>query len=350
MINGLTNYLTLDGTDLSYVFLSGTTITKSGYLLSDGRTDLSDIFASKSANTANITGYKYISAGIENDINQLYAKIQTFGVTFDIALDSQFFKQTTTDGLYDVYTIVGQSGTDATTYATWVDKSVVATFTTIIAKTIYYVCVGGGGWTYIPGTASCGGGGAGAYYEGSFNITSDVSFNFTAGGSYKTSTIKSSIISTITAGYGGYVDRSISKSDNGINGSSGGGSSGGNNLTDTRGTGSSPGNNGGGGTFSNNASGRSGGGGGGAGSIGGNGTVGGNGSVGGNGGSGKTPTSTGIKNFYTTPLCVGGGGYGTFSTGSSSTTYGSGATARPPLDSTYRYGQPGAIIIAVPKT
>jgi hypothetical protein len=93
MINGLTKYLTLDGTDLSYVFLSGTTSTKSGYLLSDGKTDLSDIFASKGTNTANITGYKYISAGIENDINQLYAKIETFGVTFDIALDSQFFKR-----------------------------------------------------------------------------------------------------------------------------------------------------------------------------------------------------------------------------------------------------------------
>ena len=90
MINGLTKYLTLDGTDLSFVFSPGTTSTKSGYLLSDGRTDLSDIFASKGASTATITGYKYVSAGVENDINNLYAKIELFSVSFNIGLDSQF--------------------------------------------------------------------------------------------------------------------------------------------------------------------------------------------------------------------------------------------------------------------
>jgi len=343
MINGLTKYLTLDGTDLSYVFLSGTTSTKSGYLLSDGRTDLSDIFASKGANTANITGYKYISAGIENDINQLYAKIETFGVTFDIALDSQFFKQTTPDGLYDVYTIVGQSGTDGATLTIWADKTVVATFTANTSKTIYYVCVGGGGYGYITGTGSCGGGGAGAYYEGSFNITSDVSFNFTAGGSYKNSTITSTIISTITAGRGGNTDRNFATSEGGTNGSSGGGGGGGNTTT-APGSGSSPGTNGGT-AVAGPISSRSGGGGGGAGGAGANGS----GGTGGVGGIGKTPTRTEISNFYTS-LCVGGGGHGSSSlNGATRATYGSGAGGRSG-DSTFRYGRPGAIIIAVPKT
>ena len=341
MIGGLTKYLTLDGTDLSFVFSPGTTSTKSGYLLSDGRTDLSDIFATKGANTANITGYKYISAGIENDINQLYAQITLFGVTFNIAFDSQFTKQTTTDGLYDVYTIIGQSGTDGSSL-TWTNKSVVATFTAKTAKKIYYVCVGGGGYTYIAGTGSCGGGGAGAYYEGSVTITSDVSFNFTAGGSYKTSTITSTLLN-VTAGRGGNADRFFATSENGINGSSGGGGGGGTSSTSGAGSGSSPGTNGGtavGGTT------RSGGGGGGAGSAG----VNGSGGTGGAGGSGIIPSSTPIYSFYATPLCVGGGGHGgTSGYGATNSTYGSGAGGRSG-DSIYHYGKPGAIIIAVPKT
>ena len=343
MIDGLTKYLTLDGTDLSFVFSPGTTSTKSGYLLSDGITDLSDIFATKGANTADITGYKYISAGTEYDINNLYAKLELFSVSFNIPTDSQFTIQPTTD--YDVYTIIGQSGTDGVNLTPWNDKTVVATFKAKnTTKTIYYVCVGGGGYTFIASNSatSCGGGGAGAYFEGSINISTDVSFNFTAGGSYKRSTITSTLLN-VTAGYGGRAIRL--SSENGNNGSSGGGGAANSSTSNLPGSGSSPGNAGGTAVFGTN---RSGGGGGGAGGQGGNGSSG----TGGQGGIGLVPSAIilGIKDFYTSPLCVGGRGHGTSSgIGSTATTYGSGAGGRS-SDGSYRYGRPGAIIIAIPKT
>jgi hypothetical protein len=90
-------------------------------------------------NCLNAIGY-----GINKNV-----KVNIPFVTFDIPFDSQFFKQTTTDDLYDVYTIVGQSGTDGTSLTTWANKSVVATFTISTPKTIEYVCVGGGGDTHI---------------------------------------------------------------------------------------------------------------------------------------------------------------------------------------------------------
>jgi hypothetical protein len=71
---------------------------------------------------------------------------------------------------------------------------------------------------------------------------------------------------------------------------------------------------------------------------------------GGLGGAGITPSVNGINIIYTAQLCVGGKGGG-LSTGTSSTTYGSGAGGGGNNDiSGYRYGRPGAIIIAVPKT
>ena len=77
-----------------------------------------------------------ISSGIHNN-----KKVNNAFVTFNIPLDSQFFKQTTANNLYDVYTIVGQSAIDGSEI-TWGNKTVVATFTTNIPKIIQYVCVG----------------------------------------------------------------------------------------------------------------------------------------------------------------------------------------------------------------
>lgn len=266
-------------------------------------------------------------------------------VTFDTAFGSQFIKQTTPNGLYDVYTIIGQSGTVGTTLTTWSDFTVNATFESLTPKTIYYVCVGGGGYTYIQssGTGFSGGGGAGAYFEGSYSINGIVSFVFNAGGSYKTSFINSTTYGNLIAGYGGYSNRATSIADNGINGSSGGGGGAGNSSTNPPGTGNPPGTNGGTGASGTS---RGGGGGGGAGGAGGNAS----GGTGGIGGIGKIPTGLGISTFYTSQLCVGGNGGGTISgIGAQSSTYGSGAGGRT-SDGNYRYGSPGAIIIAVPKT
>lgn len=189
-----------------------------------------------------------------------------------------------------------------------------------------------------------GGGGAGAYYEGSLTITSDVSLTFNAGGSYKISTITSTILNVI-AGYGGRSFRSLPGGEDGNNGSSGGGGIGTSHSLYPAGSGDSPGTNGG--TAFQGTNVRAGGGGGGAGGQGGNASS----SVGGAGGNGITPTNrNGINQFYTTPLCVGGQGGTTTSAGASSSTYGSGAGGRDGGGSTYYYGQPGAIIIAVPKT
>lgn len=276
--------------------------------------------------------------------NIISTSSKKFSVTFNIGFDSQFFKQTTTDGLYDVYTIVGQSGTDGLSLTEWADKSVIATFTTNIPKIIQYVCVGGGGYTYgiSTGTAYNGGGGAGAYYEGSLIINSNIVLTLTAGGSYRTSTITSTPLN-ITAGYGGYSIRwNVSSGrENGNNGSSGGGGVGAG-TGNPPGTGSLPGNNGGN-AFDGIGAVRAGGGGGGAGGQGGNASSG----VGGAGGIGKTPSGVGINNIYTTPLCV--GGQGRRSIGATSLTYGSGADGQL-NNSVYYYGKPGAIIIAVPKT
>jgi hypothetical protein len=273
--------------------------------------------------------------------NIISTSSKEFSVTFNITTDAQFFKQITSDGLYDVYTIVGQSGTGVG--KTTNDKSVFASFKAKnTTKTIEYVCVGGGGYVYIGsgGSASTGGGGAGAYYEGSINISNDVSFNFTAGGSYKTSTITSTLLN-VTAGYGG--DATRQSGSNGINGSSGGGGGANESGKDLPGSGNPPGNNGGTPVSGTN---RSGGGGGGAGGPGGNGSSG----IGGAGGIGKIPSSDAIKEFYPSQLCVGGGGHGSSSgIGATSTTYGSGAGGRT-SDGVNRSGRPGAIIIAIPKT
>jgi len=196
-----------------------------------------------------------------------------------------------------------------------------------------------GGYTYgVLNTIALGGGGAGAYFEGSLTISSDVSLTFVAGGSYKTSTITSTVLN-VTAGYGGY---SMEPSGNGINGSSGGGGCGSGGSTSSPGTGSSPGTTGG--TAVRGLTTKAGGGGGGAGGQGGNASS----NVGGAGGIGKTPTNPVISYFYTS-LCVGGQGGYLSNIGATSSTYGSGGGGRKG-DSTYRYGQPGAIIIAVPKT
>ena len=103
--------------------------------------------------------------------NIISTSSKEFSVTFDTqpADGTQFFKQTTTDELYDVYTIVGQTATDGTPYATWADKTVVATFKAKnTTKTIYYVCVGGGGYTYYTTTVAGGGGGAGGQRNDTF--------------------------------------------------------------------------------------------------------------------------------------------------------------------------------------
>ncbi len=84
--------------------------------------------------------------------------------------------------MYDIYTIVGQSGVDGTTLTTWSDFIVNATFNTTQPRTIYYVCVGGGGYTVATSGGPSGGGGAGAYFEGSYNINGTTNFTFTAGG------------------------------------------------------------------------------------------------------------------------------------------------------------------------
>ena len=69
-MSGLTNYLTSTGTDLSYVFLKGTTVQNSGYVLSGGGGDLSSIFASNTLSTyASKTGY-LMSNGL--DISTIY--------------------------------------------------------------------------------------------------------------------------------------------------------------------------------------------------------------------------------------------------------------------------------------
>ncbi len=205
--------------------------------------------------------------------------------------------------------------------------------------------VQGGGYTYTVNNNSGGGGGAGAYFEGSINISNDVSFNFTAGGSYKTSTITSTLLN-VTAGYGGYSTRNNTvnrNSGHGIDGSSGGGGVARLDEVTLNGNGSNPGYEGG---IAFDGIIRSGGGGGGAGGRGGNGSSG----IGGAGGIGKIPSSDAIKEFYPSQLCVGGGGHGTSSgTGAASSTYGSGAGGRN-QDTVYRYGRPGAIIIAIPKT
>lgn len=283
--------------------------------------------------------YKY--TGKSNAVSQ-----RIITATFDTAYGSQFIKQTTPNGLYDVYTIVGQSGVDGGTSLTaWADKIVNATFDTTLPRTIYYVCVGGGGFTYsISAGGQSGGGGAGAYIEGSYVISGTTNMSFTAGGSYKSSIINSTTFGTVTAGYGGYSDRNLQKGDNGINGSSGGGGPGSTSVAYPPGTGSPPGNNGG--TAVTGATTKAAGGGGGAGGVGGNATSG----VGGAGGAGKIPTSAGISTFYTSQLCVGGkGGSASGGNGTQSSTYGSGARGANGV-SNYFYGQPGAIIIAVPTT
>ncbi len=271
-----------------------------------------------------------------------------FSVAFDIPLDSQFFKQTTSDGLYDVYTIVGQNGSGnystSNPNPTFADKTVNATFTVKnISRTIYYVCVGGGGYSSIGTSYGIGGGGAGAYYEGSFDISLNVNFQIIAGGSYKMSTITSSL-GNVTSGYGGKVDSSGVGAGN--NGSSGGGGRGSNATATPAGLGSPPGNNGGSGYKSSTSTNQAGGGGGGAGGAGGDASS-------GNGGTprlGKVPTSPGIKDIYTNALCVGGPGGGYTQNGNESATYGSGAKAARLNTGYYRYGPPGAIIIAIPKT
>lgn len=287
----------------------------------------------------------------------IVSKKMGLSVTFDIALDAQFTKTTTTDSLYDVYTIVGQKRSDEGTFTDSNDKIVNATFKTIntSSRTIYYVCVGGGGYTYSDSTANTGGGGAGAFFEGAFTInanTSSITYKLTAGGSYNTSSITQGTNNTATSGRGGIAYRlgSTQAQRNGTLGSSGGGSSTGSTGTDPIGQGVSPGNDGGDAVSGDSASVRAAGGGGGAGGAGREGVLQGGTGRGGAGGAGKVPSNAAISSIYPTALCVGGGGHGGSTNGSSPPTFGSGAGGRSNDSTTYRYGQPGAIIIAVPRT
>lgn len=273
------------------------------------------------------------------DLSTLYEPIAF--VSFNIGYDSQFSKQTS--GLYNVYTIIGQSLPNSSTLATSTNKTVVATFRTTSPKTINYVCVGGGGYTFIASGSggSCGGAGAGAFYQGTISISADTIFNFVAGGSYNTSSITSTELN-VSAGYGGHSNRSLTAPENGNNGSSGGGGGAGNASTTLTapGSGNPPGTNGG---TAVTGTARSGGGGGGAGGAGGNGSAG----TGGVGGIGITPSDVIIKSFYTSSLCVGGRGHGSSSgLGTSSNTYGSGGGGSS-NDGTYYNGRPGAIIFAI---
>ena len=73
-MSGLTGYLTSNGTDLSYIYLPGTSSTNSGYLTSNGN-DLSNIFKGSTAGSANSIPIGYLMVN-RIDINTMYEPIQ----------------------------------------------------------------------------------------------------------------------------------------------------------------------------------------------------------------------------------------------------------------------------------
>ena len=109
-MSGLTYYLTSTGTDLSYVFLKGTTVSKSGYALSGTRGDLSNIFASNTSSTyVSKTGY-LMSNNL--DISTLY---EPFNVTI---LNPNFTSPSTSGSPYynNSATITSWSGSTVIGY------------------------------------------------------------------------------------------------------------------------------------------------------------------------------------------------------------------------------------------
>lgn len=92
---------------------------------------------------------------------------QSFTQTMTITNQSKVTSQLTSDGLYRVYTVGGDTVNDAPT-------NVTITIYSVTPITIYYVCVGAGGSSpAIPSVAYnvLGGPGAGACFQGSYNLT-----------------------------------------------------------------------------------------------------------------------------------------------------------------------------------
>jgi hypothetical protein len=92
---------------------------------------------------------------------------QSFTQTMTITNQSKVTSQLTSDGLYRVYTVGGDTVNDAAT-------NVTITIYSVTPITIYYVCVGAGGSSpAIPNISSNvdGGPGAGAFFQGSYNLT-----------------------------------------------------------------------------------------------------------------------------------------------------------------------------------
>lgn len=92
---------------------------------------------------------------------------QSFTQTMTITNQSKVTSQLTSDGLYRVYTVAGDTVNDAPT-------NVTITIYSVTPITIYYVCVGAGGSSpAIPSVAyqTLGGPGGGACLQGSYNLT-----------------------------------------------------------------------------------------------------------------------------------------------------------------------------------
>jgi hypothetical protein len=214
--------------------------------------------------------------------------------------------------------------------------------------TIYYVAIGSGG-SVTQGTGSygvyttvAGGGGAGAFLEGSINIAgsgSTKTLTFSFGSS--TNSVLTFPGQTITAGKG--ANATTSSGSSGSNGSSGsgGGAGGGSTTVRSGGAGNTPGFAGASGQGTGGAN--FGGGGGGAGSA----------ASSSSGGLGKTisTTSKGINKIYTQTYCVGGSAGSVSkdgksgSTGGFSTTFGSGGNSG--WAQSNKTGQLGAIMLAI---
>ena len=285
---------------------------------------------------------------------------QSFTQTMTITNQSKVTSQLTSDGLYRVYTIGGDTVNDAAT-------NVTITIYSVTPITIYYVCVGAGGSSPPASypTYNIGGGpGAGAFFQGSYNLTESYVekkillrvLQKNIGTIYSDSnpnTVLTFPNTTIRAGVGGG-----SGNVNGVNGSSSmGGGSAYYQYTSTPvpgGTASSPGFPGGPG-----AQGGYSGGGGGAGGAGGNQFANGTNAEKAKGGAGITvlPSTRGIHNIYRSQIfCAGGDGSlhepvfnsPVFYSGANGVgIYGCGAGTNGTGTSSVNPGQPGCIIFAI---
>ena len=82
-MSGLTNYLTVNGVDLLYVFMSGTNVTNSGYKLVDGR-DLSQIFKIVTSGGPYVTNTGYLNSS-NQDISRMYEPYNPTILNYDFA-------------------------------------------------------------------------------------------------------------------------------------------------------------------------------------------------------------------------------------------------------------------------